>query len=201
MQEEALPVEAMYERLDYYLQNYGSERSIMTVSELDGFATAIGCSKDVLSPDDWFPAIWGVQEDQPTWPVKEEEDEFYGLVMLLHLEAVEGLINGTLNPLYLEHDDQEGRVTVIVEDWCAGFLRGARLTGLNHSAEREFIDEVLAGVRLFGSPRGWQKLDTMSDAERQFWRETLEPSVIRLAQHNHPEIQVSDDTGTAPILH
>ncbi|MBM6551168.1 UPF0149 family protein [Marinomonas ostreistagni] len=201
MQDEALPVEAMYERLDYYLQNYGSERSIMTVSELDGFVTAIGCSKDVLSPDDWFPAIWGVKEDQPNWPVKDEEDEFYGLVMLLHLEAVDGLINGNLNPLYLEHDDDKGHVTVIVEDWCAGFLRGARLTGLSRCAEREFIDEVMAGVRLFGSPRGWEKLDAMSDAERQFWRETLEPSVTRLAQYNHPEIQTNDDPSAAPVLH
>lgn len=202
MQDDSLPVEAMYERLDYYLQNYGSERSIMTVSELDGFVTAVGCSKDLLSPNEWLPAIWGVQEDQPKWNEQDEEDEFYGLVMLLHLEAVDGLINGTLSPVYLEHDDQKGHITVIIEDWCAGFMRGARLTGLNQSGERAFLDEVLASVRLFGTPTGWEKLDAMSDAEVTFWRESLEPSVIRLAQHNHPEIQISQDNdGTIPILH
>lgn len=202
MQDDALPIEAMYERLDYYLQNFGSERSIMSVSELDGFVTAVGCSKDLLAPNDWFPAIWGTNEDQPDWPEQVQADEFYGLVMLLHLEAVDGLINGTLTPVYLEHEDPQGSVTVIVEDWCAGFMRGARLTGLNHAGERDFRDDVLASVRLFGTPAGWSKLDAMSDAEVTFWQESLEPSIIRLAQHNHPEIQVHHEhDGSPPILH
>ncbi|RDL43789.1 YecA family protein [Marinomonas piezotolerans] len=201
MQNEGLPVEAMFDRLDYYLENYATDRSIMSVSELDGFVTAIGCSKDILTPSDWLPAIWGAAEDQPKWPVPDEEDEFYGLVMLLHLEAVDGLINGTISPVYLEHQDSEGKVSVIVEDWCAGFMRGARLTGLGQSGPREFIDEVLASVRLFGTPIGWEKVDAMSDGEVQFWRESLEPSIIRLAQHNHPEIQVTDGGDAPPILH
>ena len=202
MQDDALPIEAMYERLDYYLHNYGSERSIMSVSELDGFVTAIGCSKDLLAPNDWFPAIWGTSEDQPAWGDKEEEDEFYGLVMLLHLEAVDGLINGNLNTIYLEHDDQAGHVTVIVEDWCVGFMRGARLTGLNQAGDREFRDDVLASVRLFGTPAGWKKLEAMSDAELTFWQESLESSVVRLAQFNHPEIQIDSGTdGSSPTLH
>lgn len=202
MQDDSLPVEAMYERLDYYLQNFGSERSIMSVSELDGFVTAIGCSKDLLAPSDWFPAIWGLDEDQPKWDEKDQEDEFYGLVMLLHLEAVDGLINGHLNPVYLEHDDQNGHITVIVDDWCAGFMRGARLTGLNQSGDRDFRDDVLASVRLFGTPAGWKKIDAMSDAEVTFWQENLEPSIMRLAQFNHPEIQISSDVdGKTPIVH
>ncbi|MCO4784885.1 UPF0149 family protein [Marinomonas atlantica] len=202
MQDDSLPVEAMYERLDYYLQNYGSERAIITVSELDGFVTAIGCSKDLLAPADWFPAIWGSQEDQPKWNEQDEEDEFYGLVMLLHLEAIDGLFNSTLSPVYLEHDDQQGHVTVIIDDWCAGFMRGARLTGINHSGDRDFLDDVLASVRLFGTPGGWEKLNAMSDAEVTFWRESLEPSIMRLAQHNHPEIQISQvSDGSSRILH
>ncbi|WP_425642717.1 UPF0149 family protein [Marinomonas gallaica] len=202
MQDDSLPVEAMYERLDYYLQNYGSERAIVTVSELDGFVTAIGCSKDLLAPADWFPAIWGTQEDQPKWNEQDEEDEFYGLVMLLHLEAIDGLFNNTLSPVYLEHDDQQGHVTVIIDDWCAGFIRGARLTGINQSGERDFLDDVLASVRLFGTPRGWEKLNAMSDAEVTFWRESLEPSIMRLAQHNHPEIQIAQaGDGSSRIVH
>lgn len=201
MQNDALPIEAMYERLDYHLQKHATERSIISVSELDGFVSAIGCSKDVLAPSDWLPAIWGAPEDQPKWPHPDEEDEFYGLVMLLHLEAVDGLINGNLNPVYLEHEDPKGQVTIIVEDWCAGFMRGARLTGLAHSGPREFIDEVMASVRLFGTPAGWQKIDAMSDAEVHFWRESLEPSIVRLAQHNHPEIQIDSSGDATPILH
>jgi uncharacterized protein len=110
------------------------------------------------------------------------------------------LINGDLAPVYLEHKDKDGKVTLIIEDWCVGFMRGAKLVGLAQSPDREFMDDVMASVRLFGTPAGWEKIDAMSDAETRFWKENLEPSIMRLAQFHHPEIQILGNDGPK-IIH
>ncbi|ADZ92550.1 UPF0149 family protein [Marinomonas mediterranea] len=183
-------VEALYSRLDHYLSTLGSDRSIMGVSELDGFLTAVGCAPDSHIPGDWLWAIWGPEDEQPNWESKEQEEEFLGLVMIMYMESVNGLIQGDLHPVYLEHTAPDGKVNIMIEDWCVGFMRGAHLLGLNYSADKAFIDEVMACVRLYGTEKGWQKLEGMTEEERQFWRSTLEESIMRLAQFHHPEIEV-----------
>ena len=190
--------EALYERLDYFLLNFGTDRSLLCVSELDGFFTALGCASGSLLPDFWLPAIWGADEDQPVWENADQEEEFLSLILLMYVDTVESIINGELQPVFLENiqdvdDEGAGNNEVLVEEWCIGFMRGALLTGLPHSADKDFIDEVLAPARLFGTEAGWKKLEDMSHEETRFWQELLEPCVMRLAQHNHPEIELVED--------
>jgi len=181
--------EELYERLDYYLSEYGCDRSLLCVSELDGFLTAIGCSAQELAPDQWLTTIWGAEEDQPKWKSEEEEDEFLSLVLVMYMETMNTVIHGELSPVYLEQE-VDGETHLVVEEWCLGFVRGARLVGLGlDESNRDFYDEVLAPVRMFGTASGWEKLEDMVEEEVDFWRDTIEPSILRLAQFNHPEIQ------------
>ncbi|MCB5162876.1 UPF0149 family protein [Marinomonas algarum] len=192
--------DVLYEKIDHYLMAFGTDRSLLCVSELDGFLTALGCSMQELEPDTWLGAIWGADEDQPVWESTEQEDEFLSLVLIMYMETMNGLLFGDFYPVYLEQE-VDGESTLLVEEWCVGFVRGAKLIGLGIGGDRAFFDEVLAPVRLFGTEAGWDKLDMMVDEEVAFWRENLEPSILRLVQHFHPEIQTTTKDGQTRVLH
>jgi len=192
--------EVLYEKIDHYLLTFGTDRSLLCVSELDGFLTALGCSIKELEPDLWLNAIWGADEDQPVWENTEQEDEFLSLVLIMYMETMNSLLFGDFYPVYLEQE-VDGEYTILVEEWCVGFVRGAKLIGMGLDGDREFFDEVLAPVRLFGTEAGWSKLEGMVEAEVIFWRETLEPSVLRLVQHYHPEMQTGIKSSETRVLH
>ena len=192
--------EKLYERLDYYLMAYGSDRSLLCVSELDGFITALGCSAKELQPDQWLDAIWGADEDQPVWESSQHEDEFLSLVLIMYMEAMNNLVHGEFYPVYLEQDVDDKSV-IIVEEWCVGFMRGAKLTGLGSGENKEFMDEVLAPVRLFGTEAGWKRQESMVEEEIQFWEENIEPSILRLARCNFPETQGAMPKPKTQVLH
>ncbi|MBU1296633.1 MAG: UPF0149 family protein [Gammaproteobacteria bacterium] len=198
--DDVISEEVLYEKIDHYLLTFGTDRSLMCVSELDGFLTALGCSVQELEPDVWLNAIWGADEDQPVWESTEQEDEFLSLVLIMYMETMNSLLFGDFYPVYLEQE-VDGEYTLLVEEWCVGFIRGAKLIGLGIGGDREFFDEVLAPVRLFGTEAGWDKLETMVTAEVTFWRETLEPSILRLVQHYHPEMQTGTKNKETRVLH
>ena len=197
---EIISEEVLYERIDHYLLKFGTDRSLLCVSELDGFLTALGCSAKELEPDLWLNAIWGADEDQPVWESSEQEDEFLSLVLIMYMEAMNSLLFGEFSPVYLEQE-YEGESTLLVEEWCAGFIRGAKLLGVGLGGDREFFDEALAPVRLFGTDAGLTKIETMLTEEVDFWREMIEPSVLRLIQHYHPEMQIGEKLSDSRILH
>lgn len=198
--DDVISEEVLYEKIDHYLLTFGTDRSLMCVSELDGFLTALGCSIKELEPDVWLNAIWGADEDQPVWDSTEQEDEFLSLVLIMYMETMNSLLFGDFYPVYLEQE-VDGEFTILVEEWCVGFIRGAKLIGLGIGGDREFFDEVLAPVRLFGTEAGWDKLEGMVDEEVNFWKETLEPSILRLVKHYHPEMQATIKAEEKRTLH
>lgn len=199
-EENVISEDVLYEKIDHYLQAFGSDRSLLCVSELDGFLTALGCSVKELEPDMWINAIWGVEEDQPQWDNSEQEDEFLSLVLIMYMETMNSLMFGNFYPIYLEQEF-DGEYKLIVDEWCVGFMRGAKLIGLGLNGDREFFDEVLAPARLFGTESGWEKQKTMVPEEIAFWQDNLEPSILRLAQHYHPEIQPENSSLDTRVLH
>ena len=198
--DEIISEEVLYERIDHYLLKFGTDRSLMCVSELDGFLTALGCSIKELEPDLWLNAIWGADEDQPVWESTEQEDEFLSLVLIMYMETMNSLLFGDFYPVYLEQE-VDGEYTILVEEWCVGFIRGAKLIGMGDSDDREFFDEALGPVRLFGTEAGWQKLEMMTKEEVNFWRDNLESSVLRLAQYYHPEMSSENNESDGRTLH
>lgn len=186
--ESEIEPEDIYARLDYYLSTYGTDKSLLCASEVDGYFTSIACHKDSLEPQAWVAAIWGTEEDQPQWESEEEEEEFLSLTLLMYLTTMQHLEQGEIHPVYME-SEFNGQTELIIEEWCVGFMRGAHITGLIHSGDKDFLDEVLTPVRLFGTEKGWQKQESMSIEEIEFWQDLIEPSIMRLALSNHPNIQ------------
>lgn len=198
--DDVISEEVLYEKIDHYLMMFGGDRSLLCVSELDGFLTALGCSLKELEPDLWLNAIWGADEDQPIWENTEQEDEFLSLVLIMYMETMNSLLFGDFYPVYLEQE-VDGQQKIIVDEWCVGFIRGAKLIGIGLDGDREFFDEVLAPARLFGTEAGWERQKSMVEEEIDFWRENLEPSVLRLVQHFHPEMQTVPRLSDTRVLH
>lgn len=198
--DDVISEEVLYEKIDHYLLTFGTDRSLMCVSELDGFLTALGCSVQELEPDVWLNAIWGADEDQPVWESTEQEDEFLSLVLIMYMETMNSLLFGDFYPVYLEQE-VDGEYSILVEEWCVGFIRGAKLIGMGIGGDREFFDEALAPVRLFGTEAGWDKLEVMVEEEVTFWRDMLEPSILRLVQYYHPDMQSGKKNSENRVIH
>lgn len=53
--------------LEETLLDYGNDDSVLGVSELDGFFTAIVSGPELIPPSRWLPALWGGADKQPEW--------------------------------------------------------------------------------------------------------------------------------------
>jgi hypothetical protein len=95
------------ELLNYYLQRYGHDDSILDVSELDGFFAALACAPDTILPSRWLPAIWGGEEQSPVWPNEEEIGEFTRAVFALYNEVMQGMNEDVYEALFLEREVEE----------------------------------------------------------------------------------------------
>lgn len=150
--------------LDYYLDHYATEDSILSCSELDGFCHAIACSPNLIEPTVWLPLIWGEACIAPEWEAQYEAKEFPDLVFSIYSHALENLARGSAEPLFYE-PDEEGKSYEIANEWCAGFLRGGSLWDEIDVEDVELVDKPIALVKLFATEEGFAVLDAMTAAE------------------------------------
>jgi uncharacterized protein len=168
--------------LNYYLLRYGHDDAILDVSELDGFFAALACAPDTILPSRWMPAIWGGDDQSPAWPNEEEIREFTQAVFVLYNEVTQGMNEDVFEALFLERDVQ-GKTYTIVDEWCAGFLRGVNLWATLTPADAAVAEQCLQPVRLFATEVGSATLESMSEAEVEEQQELIEPSIRRLFKH------------------
>jgi uncharacterized protein len=170
------------ELLNHYLQRYGHDEAILGVSELDGFFATLACAPDAILPSRWLPAIWGGEDQSPVWTNEEETGEFTRAVFVLYNEVMQGMNEDVYEALFLERDVQ-GKTYTIVDEWCAGFLRGINLWTTLTPADAAVAEECLQPVRLFATEDGSATLESMSEAEVVEQQELIEPYIQRLFKH------------------
>lgn len=62
------PLEAEdYEFIEGMFRKHGSDQSMISASELDGFLTAIVSGPRMIMPSEWMSHIWGGEEHAPAW--------------------------------------------------------------------------------------------------------------------------------------
>jgi uncharacterized protein len=111
--------------LEDVLEKYRSEASVLNVSELDGFFTAVVSGPEPVAFDDWYPMLWGAAEYQPVWEDDAEFEHFFRLVVQ-HMNHLASLLQehpDDFEPLFNEAE-VDGEMLLIVEDWCFGYMRG-----------------------------------------------------------------------------
>ena len=172
----------LYEIIDDLLENYGAEDAencVFCASSLDGFFTAIGCAPEMIPPSEWMPAIWGGEEHSPMWETTKEAQDFTSAAMEMCNRVMQTLITGEIAALFTEYKVESTSYT-IVDDWCAGFLIGANLWGPLPPQMLIPIEDHLQPMRMFATSDGIEQLDDMSDGEVDFWKDQIEPAVLRI---------------------
>lgn len=118
-------------RLDELLARYGSEASVMSFSELDGFLAAIVSGPEPVLPGQWLPWVWGDENDQPAWDTNKEAQDFHALVLKAmneHAQALRGS-PGDFQPAFdvVEMADDGSDDQLCLAPWCFGYMRAVTL--------------------------------------------------------------------------
>ena len=171
------------EALDEFLLNRisvdedteGKDEGIFDISTLDGFFTAIVSGPGVIPPSQWLPEVWG--DFEPEW---ESEEEFE-TVLTLMIRHMNGIVSTLMDhpdgfePLYYERE-VEGKVYLVVDEWCEGYLRGVALSVDQWDIDEEEISPLLAPIFAFTSKTNWFGHE-FEEHEIEILKKAIAPSV------------------------
>lgn len=117
------------ERILQFLNFYGGEASLESLTELHGFFTAIGCAPEPVRPSEWLPEIWGGEDFAPEWPDTQSIQVFFDLIMPLHNLVMRELQELDNFVIPFVRGEFEGMKFTEFSSWCEGFLQGADVGG------------------------------------------------------------------------
>ncbi len=165
--------------LDETLLKYGNDDSILGISELDGFLTAIVSGPDMIPPSRWFPVLWGGAGNEPEWETEKEVQQFMKLVMQHMNGIVTTLMNDSehFEALFLTNSKSKTPV-LIAEEWCFGYMRGVDL-GKWPALPME-MNVCLAAIALHGREEHFDNLKALSLEEHQQTVAHIEPAARKL---------------------
>ena len=177
------PMTATKSNLDdeiaHYFATYGSASAIVTISELDGFFAALGCSPTAVPPSQWLSAMWGGDANMPEWPSRDEANNFISAVMVTYNRVVQALNSDTYAPLFSEQSDK-GKRTTVADEWCRGFMRGLDLWHTLSATDALLLKERLQPIHFF---IGDIDITTMSAAAIAHQQAAIASSVRYMYQH------------------
>ena len=151
--------DAEIEELDDLLLSVEHDDAVLNVSEFDGFITAVVSGPETIMPSVWMPALWGGEDNAPVWDSMEDFQHIYGL-MIRHMNSISATLMQApeeFEPLFME-STVEGVTHWVVDEWCAGFMRGVALYPVTAVAMPD-MNEMLAQIRRFADPDGWDSLE------------------------------------------
>jgi uncharacterized protein len=141
----------------------------MTLSELDGFLTAVAIGPDRIQPSEWTAPIW--EGETPVFDDDAEAQMVMRGLMSRYDAIVRDAPDGMLEPLVL----QEGDGSVRADAWAAGFGRGV---ALRVNAWKPLVKSALGQTMLLpilAAGRG-DKIATdlgLNETEAELVRETI----------------------------
>ncbi|UVJ42311.1 UPF0149 family protein [Pseudomonas sp. LS1212] len=111
------------EFIEDILLKYGDDHSVLNLSELDGYFTALVSGPVQVDIAEWFPAIWGGQN--PDWDSPDEGKRFIELsVRHMNALATQLATNVQAFKARFEQTEHQGQTLTLAEEWCFGYLRG-----------------------------------------------------------------------------
>lgn len=97
----------------------------MSISELDGFFTALVVGPTIPDPDLWMPVVWGRRDSLRFMP--DEAVVFGQSIGRLMLDIHHGFEESPPRFAPIIELAEDGKVVITAEDWCSGFMKGVSL--------------------------------------------------------------------------
>lgn len=186
--------DAEAEELENFLSSEQVPEESMTLSELDGFLTALAVGPEVVPPSEWLPVVW--QGEGPIFDSSAEVERVLGLILALNARIVEDIQKDELSPMFNIEVQDDGSELMTPDAWCWGFMHGVMLREdawkpLLDSEDGELLDPIamIAGggrqlpefAEIQNSPEDYEEfLDMISGSAldiRDYWAEHRKPAV------------------------
>lgn len=167
------------EWLDEIFAQYGDEASVLDVSGLDGYLTAILSGPQMPEPERWLVEVWGGEKKLPRWRSEREMDRFMALTFQ-HMDDIDQRLSqyqDQFEPLF-GSQEVEGEEYIVTEEWCYGYLRGALVAGW--PALPEHIQSAFETIALHGSEENLQQLEILTPEEYQKSVDAITPAALAL---------------------
>jgi len=139
-----------------------SDEGVLNLSELDGLLTAVVSGPVFLPMSTWMPSVWGAYE--PAWESEPQVRHIMDLIMR-HYDGIARMLSeqpDAFEPIFLSGDEGE---IAIVDDWCAGYLRGMAINGRGWGGVDADIQSLLEPIVLFGSDAMDEELEQLPEQE------------------------------------
>ena len=182
-----LPFEFMsdefIEFVDDTLLYKGDEESdgIISISELDGFLTAIISGPSMIMPGQWFPVLWGGEEFQPNWESEDELQTFMSCV-IEHMNSIAECLTEypeEFEPLFLMSGTEEKTFT-IVDDWCEGYMKGVALDAKTWKASPKEVLKQLDHINFFAAEENDDLREQLKYDGTEKHRAKIEPAAKKI---------------------
>lgn len=177
------------------LMEYGNDDSVLDVSELDGFLTAIVSGPEMIPLNRWLPEVWGGAANEPEWESEAEVRRFMDLVFEQMNQVAEILMEypSEFQALFLS-GEFDGKETFNVDEWCEGYMRGVQLSETDwEKGDPNQLMEHLAAISFFAGDdfikhrltldssaieKLQQKVEPAARALHAYWLQQRSPSAI-----------------------
>lgn len=165
-----------YEQLDDFLLSVEHDEAVLNLSEFDGFITAVVSGPDAIMPSTWMPALWGGEDNAPVWDSLADYQFIFGL-MMRHMNTTAATLSqepDDFEPIFME-STVDGVTHWVVDEWCTGYIKGVALYPDSAVAIPGMI-EMLAPIRQFADPDGWESLEGKDHREIRTLQEQIAPA-------------------------
>ena len=164
------------EQLDDFLLSVEHDDAVLNLSEFDGFITAIVSGPNTIVPSIWMPALWGGEDNAPVWDSVEDYQFIFGL-MIRHMNTTAATLMEDpmeFEPMFMENT-VDGVTHWVVDEWCTGDMKGVALYQ-GSAVTTPDMNDMLAPIRQFADPDGWDDLEGKSHREIRALQERIEPA-------------------------
>ncbi|MEW6766078.1 MAG: YecA family protein [Pseudomonadota bacterium] len=160
--------DAEVEELENFLFSEKVPEESMTLSEIDGFLTALAVGPVVVPPSEWLPVIW--QGEGPVFESPAEVERVLGLLLALNARIVETIQKDELAPMFNIEPQDDGSELMTPDGWCWGFMQGVLLREeawkpLMDSEEGEMIDPI---AMIAGGGREMPEFAEIQDSPEEY---------------------------------